>query len=134
MIFAAPEFFDQPKYSHHSDIDSFGFLLHELLFHLRPFEIVENGQISSWNHDIGRETKAVFEKSGMLLDLQMTISVSENSIMLYLMLYLKGFWTFCITASNDILMTDREACHMFISDSSRCWHQCLPLPTIFILY
>jgi hypothetical protein len=23
---------------------------------------------------------------------------------------------------------------MFISDSSRCWHQCLPLPTIFILY
>jgi serine/threonine protein kinase len=76
IVFAAPELFDhQPKYSHQSDIYSFGCLLHELLFHRRPFETVEeNGQIRPWNHDIGRESKAIFKKR-RAAGLQMTMNV-----------------------------------------------------------
>ena len=83
IVFAAPELFDQqPKYTPLSDIYSFGCLLHELLFHRRPFETVENGQIRPWNFDIGRENKAIFKKrraAGLQMSMTIPIEGVEGS-------------------------------------------------------
>ena len=95
IVFAAPELFDhQPKYSHQSDIYSFGCLLHELLFHRRPFETVENGQIRPWNHDLGRESKAIFKKR-RAAGLQMTMTIPTEGA--------EGVQTFVPEGFLDIL-------------------------------